>query len=276
MRKKLTGCMAILMAAALVVTGCSMGKGGGGKSRTMDFSAKTEWRKPEPPAGELPTILFVGNSHTFTNDLPGTFYDLAESLGRECDVYDLTEGYYTLERFADPEDELGSVLDEALTVQNWDFVILQENTGNAVSTKADEEMFPFARTLDQKIKDVGGQTAFLMTWSPKNGVKSGGLTLGRDEIQTMLAENYMAIADELNDLVIPAGIGFMRCAGQYPDIELWDEDEQHPSPAGTYLAACTAYSVIFGESPENASFTGELDSDTAGKLQTLARELVLD
>lgn len=276
MRKHLTCCMAIVLTAALGLTGCSMVKTGGGKTAVMDFNAQIQWREPDPAAGELPTILFVGNSHTFTNDLPGTFYNLAESLGRECDVYDLTEGSYTLERFADPEDEMGAVLDEALTVQSWDFVVLQENTGNAVSPKADKVMFPFARTLDEKIKAAGGQTAFLMTWAPENGVKSGGLTLSRDEIQTMLAGNYMAVADELNDLVIPAGIGFMRCAMQYPDIDLWDEDEQHPAPAGTYLAACTAYAVFFRESPENASFTGGLDADTAIRLQTLARELILN
>ena len=74
----------------------------------MDFDAKMELKVPNPVPGETPKILFVGNSHTFTNDLPGTFYALAAELGYEADVYDLTEGYYTLENFADPEDELGS------------------------------------------------------------------------------------------------------------------------------------------------------------------------
>ena len=91
----------------------------------------------------------------------------------------------------------------------------------------------------------------------------------------MLAENYIAIADELDDLLIPAGVAFMRCAEQYPEIELWDEDEQHPSLAGTYLAACTAYALFFQESPEGCSFTSDLDADTALKLQGVAAGLVL-
>ena len=75
----------------------------------MDFDAKMELKVPNPVPGETPKILFVGNSHTFTNDLPGTFTHWPRNSAI-ADVYDLTEGYYTLENFADPEDELGSAL----------------------------------------------------------------------------------------------------------------------------------------------------------------------
>ena len=76
--------------------------------------------------------------------------------------------------------------------------------------------------------------------------------------------------------MIPAGISFMRCKEQYPDIELWDQDGQHPSPEGSYLAACTAYAVIFQESPENCSYIGDLDQDLALKLQMVAADTVLN
>ena len=85
----------------------------------------------------------------------------------------------------------------------------------------------------------------------------------------------MTIADELDALLAPAGIGFMRCAQEYPDIELWDTDKQHPSLAGSYLAACILYSVIYQESPENCPYISELDQDVASKLQSIAADLVL-
>ena len=83
----------------------------------------------------------------------------------------------------------------------------------------------------------------------------------------MLAENYISIAEELDDLLIPAGVVFMRCAGPYPEVELWDEDGQHPSPEGTYLAACATFAVSFQESPEGCPYTA--------KLQGIAADLVL-
>ena len=50
----------------------------------------------------------------------------------------------------------------------------------------------------------------MMTWAPKNGKKEGFKTQSREELQTVIAENYMTISEELNALLIPAGISFMR------------------------------------------------------------------
>ena len=42
-------------------------------------------RIPDPPASDGSKILFVGNSHTYTNDLPGMFYSMEEqSIIVEC------------------------------------------------------------------------------------------------------------------------------------------------------------------------------------------------
>ena len=118
MKKKTFAAFAWMVAVSLIVSGCSLLNLGG--TEAMDFDAKMELKVPNPVPGETPKILFVGNSHTFTNDLPGTFYALAAELGYEADVYD----YYTLENFADPEDELGSALDLTLSSEPWNFVVL--------------------------------------------------------------------------------------------------------------------------------------------------------
>lgn len=273
MKKKLLAVTAAILAVPIILSGCSMLLDAA--IQDMDFNKEMELKAPSPSAGELPKILFVGNSHTFSNDLPGVFYEFTLAMGHEADVYDLTEGYYKLENFADTQDELGAVLDQALSEEKWDFVVLQENTANAVSPSADEVMFPYARTLDEKIKKAGAQTSFFMTWSPKNGLDTGDLKLGRGKVQTLITENYMKIAKELDSMLIPAGVAFMRCAEQYPDIELWDEDEQHPSLEGTYLTACVAYAVFYQNTPVGCTFTAELDADTAAKLQGIAEKLVL-
>ncbi len=265
--------IAMILLLMAVMSGCSSKE----KKETeqMDFHAQIQWKAPEPAVGDRPRILFVGDSHTFYNDLSGTFFRIANSFGHKSDVYELSKGYYSLKRYANPEDELGALFDKTVTGKKWDFVILQENASTALSVSPDEEMFPYARTLDEKVKSAGGQTAFLMTWAPKNGAKDGFKKQSREELQSVMAENYIAISDELDDLVIPAGIGFMRCTESYPDIELWDADGKHPSSAGTYLTACTIYALVYQQSPENCSFTGELESDQAEKLQKIAADLIL-
>ena len=89
-------------------------------------------------------------------------------------------------------------------------------------------------------------------------------------MQTQMAQNYINIASELDALLAPAGIAFMRCSSEYPEIELWDEDGNHPSPAGTYLAACVLYQVLYDQSPSELDYTAELDRQTASKLQLVA------
>lgn len=45
---------------------------------------------------------------------------------------------------------------------------------------------------------------------------------------------------------------------------------KHPSPAGSYLAAC----VLYGESAEGNPYQSSLSDDTAKKLQKIAWETV--
>ena len=262
------------MALMAALTGCSSAAGSA-QAQAMDFQAKLELKVPDPAAGSRPKILFVGNSHVFYNNLSLMFLNIVNGQGRKSTVKELSSGYYSLKQYADTQDQGGALLDKTLNKERWDFVILQENTSMALSAAAQEEMFPSARILDEKIKAAGGQSLFLMTWAPKNGIKSGFKQLKKEEVQADVAESYSAIADELDALLAPAGIGFMRCAEAYPDIELWDPDKQHPSQAGSYLAACILYAVIYQESPENCPYISELDQDVALKLQTIAAQLVL-
>lgn len=269
MRKGYRICLILLILAAMA--GCSGGPG----SETMDFQAEREWKAPEPAVGTRPRILFVGNSHTFYNNLPGTFINIVQTMGHKSEVFELAQDYYSLEKFADTENEVGALLDKTVVGKKWDFVVLQENSSVAMSDSAEENMYPYARVLDEKVKSSGGQTAFLMTWAPRDGIKEGFKKQSLEQLQSVMAENYMAISDELNGLLIPAGISFMRCMKQYPDIELWAPDGYHPSPAGTYLAACTIYATVYQESPETCNYFGELEMEEAHKLQKIAAELVL-
>lgn len=244
----------------------------GEKIQVMDFDQELNLRKPAQVKTD-PAILFLGNSMTYFNDLPTVFLNLSRSGGFEAEVYELTEGSYRLEYFADETDEIGAQAWDALKNYDWDYVILQEQSG--VSTiEAEEHMFPAARTLDSMVREANGESVFLMTWAYKEGFSFQllGLELKntKEEMQTQMAQNYMNIANELDALLAPAGIAFMRCSPDYPEIELWDEDGNHPSPAGTYLAACVLYQVLYDQSPGELDYTADLDRQTASKLQLVA------
>ena len=242
-----------------------------GKDDSAKASGETYRKIPDPVVKDGDKILFVGNSHTYTNDLPGMFFEMAQAGGHGVDVYDLTEGSYTLQRFSDPEDELGEILTDALQSEPWDFVVLQENTNAAVAFNAKKDMYPYARKLDEMIKAAGGQTAFLMTWAPEEGAGA----FSREMVQGQLAAGYRTIAEELDALLIPGGEVFAKALEQDEELQLWGEDGQHPSVEGTYLAACTAYALLFQETPVGNPYLADLDQDKAQELQGMAQAFIL-
>lgn len=277
----------ILVLSALFTTGALLGcssqdaNSAKKKIKVMDFSKNIELKQAKEPVSKDPNILFLGNSFLFVNDLPSVFAALSESGGFKANVQEFSEGGYHLSYFADPLDELGALSQEALKGQKWDYVVLQEQS--RIPTDAvmvEEETIPAVKKLDEMIKEAGGQTAFLMTWAYKNGddLNQYGIdsVTTREEMQTQIAESYIKMAKEVDGLLSPAGIAFIRCAKDNPDIELWDEeDDMHPTLEGTYLAACTLYATLYHKSPVGLSYTAEIDADTAKILQQTAADAVL-
>ena len=50
-------------------------------------------------------------------------------------------------------------------------------------------------------------------------------------------------------MVIPAGVAWERFQTKHSAPVLHDRDLSHPTPAGSYLAACVCFAVLFGRSP---------------------------
>ncbi|MBW6410099.1 DUF4886 domain-containing protein [Clostridium weizhouense] len=299
LNKRILYCTYVLM-IALLFSGCSKDKSLGLSSESkneetktyleetnsqngneiMDFNKTLQLKKPKKPISKSPSILFLGNSFLFVNDLPSMFTKLSESGGISPNIYDLSEGCYRLELFADKKDEVGSIAYDALENYQWDYVVLQEQS-RIPTVDAENSMYPASRKLNKLIKDGNGQTIFFMTWAYKNGDDLSEFGINqkttREEMQTQIANSYFSISKELDSLLSPAGIAFMRCAEKYPEINLWDEEDlMHPSVYGTYLASCTLYATLYDESPVGLKYTADLDSDTALKLQKIAYDTIFN
>ena len=49
-------------------------------------------------------VLFIGNSHTYYNDMPNIFKGIAKADGIDCEVSSITSAGYKLSQFADTTD----------------------------------------------------------------------------------------------------------------------------------------------------------------------------
>jgi hypothetical protein len=107
-----------------------------------------------PDPGHAPTctrVLFVGNSYTLVNDLPGMFAKLARSGAHRVEVGAAAENGWTR------ADQAGSSATAAkLASAKWDIVVLQEQSQlPSIEQFRQAQMYPAARRLIQAIRNHG-------------------------------------------------------------------------------------------------------------------------
>jgi hypothetical protein len=214
-------------------------------------------------------ILFIGNSYTYVNDLPGMFTKLACSGGHQVQTGMAAQGGWTLAQH-DASDQTRATLQQ----QKWDYVVLQEQSEiPAIPSDRVQTMYPAVRSLVARIRAAGAQPLLFMTWGHQDGDPQFGLPTYFD-IQAQLSAGYMGIAQELNVPVLPVGTAWLRSQTQANPLDLWQADGSHPTEQGTYLAACVFYAALFHQSPQGLGYYADLDQGTAQTLQSLAAETV--
>jgi hypothetical protein len=203
-------------------------------------------------------VLFIGNSYTYGNDLPGMFRGLAAAAGKRVFVDESTIGGFSLEQHFNYKPTVDKILE-----RRWNYVVLQEQSvGPTIPFYRDNVMFPVARKLDSLIKITGSRTVFFVTWGRKTG---GQFTLGSHssilfkdyyQMQDTITAVYRRLGGELGALLCPVGPAWKMAYRANPRALLWDEsDKSHAFPEGTYLAACTFYKTILGEDPIGIPYT---------------------
>jgi hypothetical protein len=163
-----------------------------------------------------------------------------------------------------------------ITDKRWDFIVLQEQSRiPAIAAQRNERMVPAARLLDEKAAESGADTVLFLTWAGRDGLPVAGF---KDYVamQSAIEAGYLEVAGEIGAMVAPVGAAWQRALDEHPELELWQRDGSHPSPEGTYLAACVFYATLLGESPEGAGYLAGLPEETAQFLQAAAAETVLD
>ena len=216
-------------------------------------------------AGPALRILFIGNSYTYTNDLPGMFARLACAGGHKVETGMIAEGGWTM------VDHVNSTQTQArIKEQKWDLVILQEQSEiPAIKSTRGKTMYPAVRVLVNRIREVGAQPMLFMTWAYRDGL-TGSTNLSFEAMQNQLYWGYVRIANELNIPYAPVGLAWQRARSQANPLDLWQSDGSHPNEQGTYLAACVFYQAIFHQSPLGLSYTAGLPPEAAKTLQALA------
>ena len=176
-------------------------------------------------------VLFIGNSFTARNDVPGLVAQLAESRGRQLQHRLISAGGASLRMHWNKGDA-----QKAIQQTRYDYVVLQEQS--TLPIKNPLRMHENIRLFDQEIKAAGAKTALYLTWARQNV----------PETQKAITNAYMTIGEELGAAIVPVGIAWQNFIRKHSHPVLHDADKSHPTLAGSYLAACVFFGVLFGES----------------------------
>jgi hypothetical protein len=224
-------------------------------------------------------VLFIGNSYTYVNDLPLMLKNVAASAG-DTVIYDsYAPGGYTLQQHAADAAALNKIMQG-----NWDFVVLQEQSQRPSFpiTQVQTSVFPYAQKLDSLVRKFNpcAETVFYMTWGYKTGDASNCTNFPPlctyQGMDSLIRLRYMMMADSNDAIIAPVGAVRKHIRTHYPGIELYDTDGSHPSPAGTYAAACSFYSILFRKNPLNVTFNSTLASIDAANIRTAAKLIAFD
>ena len=225
--------VALLAAGVLAVGGC--------RGTTLPVEART--------SVFVRRVLFVGNSLTYSNDLPGTLAALVRADGEGIVVASVTRPGYALTDHLVPPTASGAL--DSIRGTRWDHVVLQQGP---TSRDVDRDSLVLvARQLAPAIRASGGRPVLYMVWPAVRD------SANFDRVHESFRRAACAVDGEL----WAAGDAWRAVRRIDPSIPLYGPDQFHPAPLGTYLAALVMYERITGRDARRLPPRAVVDGKTA-------------
>ncbi len=177
-------------------------------------------------------VLFIGNSFTARNNLPAMVAAMAAARGITMKHRLISAGGASLRRHWN-----GGEASQAIENGHYDYVVLQEQS--TLPVKNGSRMHENVRLFADAITAAGAKMVLYMTWARR----------ATPESQQSITDAYTSIGQELGATVVPVGVAWESFLSQHDEPVLHDRDGSHPTPAGTYLAACVFLAALFNENP---------------------------
>ncbi len=172
------------------------------------------------------SVLFIGNSHTFVNDVPLSVRRLAEDGGFDCRVVMIAHGGWRLSQHVREPDVRFNLL-----FGGYDYAVLQEY---AQPFGPVEEYRAAALALNEWVREGGAVPVLYETWARKD----------QPEMQESMNKAHRAIADEIGALLAPVAEAWQTRREDPSCPELYADDGGHASPDGSALAAKVIWETI--------------------------------
>jgi hypothetical protein len=184
----------------------------------------------EPAPARGLQVLFIGNSLTYVNDLPGTLRRMALTVGDTMQVTAVAVPNFALiDHYLGGSDALA-----VIASRRWDYVVLQQGPSTTPINR--DSLIITTRLFAPHIRNAGAVPALYMVWP----------TSDRTAFFDAARVSYQMAADTVDGIFMPAGRAWLTAWEMDPNLTLYDADGLHSSALGTYLAALVIYERLTG------------------------------
>ena len=206
-------------------------------------------------------VLFIGNSLTYSNELPSMLEAIALQAGKR-----LTSDAITIPGGALEDHFRDRTAQAALASGGYSVVILQQGPSSLPESQVN--LLEWTRRFESRIRAGGARPALYMVWPDVTRLAYFG----------DVHASYSNAALEVNGMFIPAGEVWRAAWRVDPQLPLYGADQFHPSPLGSYAAALSMFVELYRQSPVGLparlvlddGATVQFDVDQAQTLQTAA------
>jgi len=189
-------------------------------------------------------VLFIGNSLTYVNNLPGMLSAIAAQAGKTLVTAEVTGPGYAL------QDHFHEGHAQAEIAKGYQLVILQQ--GPSALEESQANLLRWSTRFDPVIRNSGARPALYMVWPE----------LERFGVFDYVRDSYSNAALAIGAMFIPGGEAWRASWRIDPALELYGEDDFHPSTLGTYAIALSMFAEIFRQTPADLPATFSLANGT--------------
>jgi hypothetical protein len=172
-------------------------------------------------------ILYLGNSLTYSNDLPALVAELASMDGVTITYKMMAPGGVSLE----DHWNAGEAQIE-MSMHEYDLIVGQQ--GPSALPESQVLLKQYAARFSDECRKLEVPWSLYMVWPAESRI------FDLDNV----IYSYTQAAKSTSATLFPAGLAWKYAWQTHPDLPLYGSDRFHPSVMGSVLAAMTIYAVL--------------------------------
>ncbi|NOT51615.1 MAG: SGNH/GDSL hydrolase family protein [Chitinophagaceae bacterium] len=174
------------------------------------------------------SVLFVGNSLTYTNDLPAMVVRKAKEKSIELTTQMIAYANYALEDHWN-DGQIQTLIEE----KKFDFVVVQQ--GPSSQAEGREMLLDYGERIKELCEKNNTRLAFFMAW-PAHANR---------HMFDGVIKNYGDAASTTNSILCPVGTVWRKYFTETGDYSYYGPDMFHPSEKGSLVAAGVIVDSLF-------------------------------